>query len=747
MTPAETLGIYAEAAPRYWHKGWSGALPLPARRKQPPPEGYTGYTALTPSWPDIWEWCEQRPDANIGLHLKDSVIGIDVDDYHGKTGGATLEHAQRIWGALPATYRSSARFDTDTVSGIRYYRVPAGTRLRTKIDFPDLAIGHIEIVQASHRYAVAPPSIHPEGMTYRWLAPDDCWYDDYPAVDDLPALPDAWVQALAAGPDAALAEVDVAAVLAALPDGPMDPAVTMRLERALADLAPGAHASRHDVTTGHVLGLLRLAERGNVGVPEALRRLASAFVDIVGADRGEQAARAEFTRMVAGERGHQLIAASPTIDIERIAGVARQHTPGAPQPPQHQPAPPEPPPTPPAPATAGDDPFWDARHSLRTIRQWAYSRMCSPWAVLGAVMARALTAVPPWITLPPLIGGRGSLNLFVALVGASGQGKGAAESVAAEAMPVPVHLAPLGSGEGLAHQYAHYERRELIRDRHACLFSEPEIDTLTALGARTGSTLNSKLRNVFSGEEIGFGYADATKRITLGRHDYRACLILGVQPGRAAALLADAAGGTPQRFVWLPATDAAVSIDRPATPAPLPIPPAFGSYARCMGVPAEAESTVLSAHVARARGDGGALDGHALFVRLKVAAALAVLDERVDMSREDWALSAAVMAVSDATRTAMTEMMRAAQAAEDAERGASQGRQRAAADAVAAEKTVERVAEWIVRKLKESGGQRMWGPLHHRLPSRDREYFEHALLALAEAGRLEITSDKLLRLR
>jgi hypothetical protein len=62
------------------------------------------------------------------------------------------------------------------------------------------------------------------------------------------------------------------------------------------------------------------------------------------------------------------------------------------------------------------DEFWDARPALAHIRDFAYARMCSPWAVLGAVILNVLHHVPPGVTLPALIGGRGSLNTFVATV-------------------------------------------------------------------------------------------------------------------------------------------------------------------------------------------------------------------------------------------------------------------------------------------------------------------------------------------
>ena len=64
--------------------------------------------------------------------------------------------------------------------------------------------------------------------------------------------------------------------------------------------------------------------------------------------------------------------------------------------------------------------FWAARPELERLRQFARSRRVGPWAVLGHVLAISLSAIPPNVVLPPTIGDYASLNLFVALVGRSG---------------------------------------------------------------------------------------------------------------------------------------------------------------------------------------------------------------------------------------------------------------------------------------------------------------------------------------
>ena len=67
-------------------------------------------------------------------------------------------------------------------------------------------------------------------------------------------------------------------------------------------------------------------------------------------------------------------------------------------------------------------------------------------------------------------------------------------------------------------------------------------------------------------ERLGFTNAQKTTRTMVQAHTYRACLVVGVQELRRGSLLADAGGGTPQRFLWLPAFDP----NAPDTPPPCP---------------------------------------------------------------------------------------------------------------------------------------------------------------------------------
>jgi hypothetical protein len=304
---------YAEAKDLYWQPGWRGILQLNPGTKYPPPQGFTGHDGADPSYPDICTWADEHPDGNLALRLPDDIIGIDVDAYGAKTGATTLAEAENRWGKLPPTHRSTSR--ADGVSGIKLFRVPPGTVLRDRIEFGDLGVGDIDVVQHHHRYVMCWPSIHPEGRQYRWIAEIDGTEVDYvPNPDDLPDLPDNWLDVLRVTNDGADlgGDQDGYDVAETFTEGRPSARVSRLLGEALADLHEGRN--RHDTTCGHVLAPLRCGKDGEPGVMLALKTLRTAFITAVTADgsRPRDEAGKEFRRMVRGPRSAGRAAARPT---------------------------------------------------------------------------------------------------------------------------------------------------------------------------------------------------------------------------------------------------------------------------------------------------------------------------------------------------------------------------------------------------------------------------------------------------
>lgn len=293
------MGPYRAAHELYWRAGWRGVLPLPPRAKHPPPRGWTGRGAPYPSWPDVHAWADSTErDGNIALRLPDGVIGLDVDDYWDRAGGASLDELVRKLGELPPTWTSTARDDR---SGIRLYRVPTGLR------WPGQAAPGIEIIQEAHRYAVVWPSMHPEvGKIYRWGGPP-MFTGEVPDVRALPHMPPAWVEYVTglvmSGPALEPAELDDSEAGEWLSDcrsGEACPPVLDVFSRATETLSSReVRGSRHELTRDASRAIAGYGGEGHAGARGALAMLRDAFLAALEGERGRNP-ESEWLRMLGG---------------------------------------------------------------------------------------------------------------------------------------------------------------------------------------------------------------------------------------------------------------------------------------------------------------------------------------------------------------------------------------------------------------------------------------------------------------
>jgi len=387
--------------------------------------------------------------------------------------------------------------------------------------------------------------------------------------------------------------------------------------------------------------------------------------------------------------------------------------------------------------------FWSARKSLRQIQAFARARRVGPWALFGSVIVRLVANIPPNVVIPAIIGGPASLNLFIGIVSTSGGGKGSAEAAAVDAIMVPeVTTMGPGSGEGIAHLFAHRNRQGNI-ETHATqvILSAAEVETMAALKGRQASTLFPELRKAWTGEPLGFAYVDPTKRLTVGRHKYRLCLLVGIQPEKAGVILDDADAGTPQRFLWLPANDPDAPDQAPIQPVAIKDPRPTASLAPNRLHPFQvcqvAVEEIVSARVEQLRGNTGTdLDGHALLGQLKVAAALALLDCRhEEITEEDWRLAKTVRAVSDNTRQNVIDSLAKVQARRNHQRAEAEAQRAIVVDHRKIEDATQRVGRFVMAKL--NGIWISHSELRGALPGRDRGHFEDAITRLIESGLVE----------
>lgn len=391
--------------------------------------------------------------------------------------------------------------------------------------------------------------------------------------------------------------------------------------------------------------------------------------------------------------------------------------------------------------------FWNQRDTLRHVYLFARSRRVAPFAVLACVLRRAMSAVPPNVMIPPIIGGTVSLNLFTATLGRSGQGKDAADGAgfAAVNFPSPAGLpmeAPrpqIGTGEGLARLFKGSKNQEPLTAAHLVV---PEISTLAAIVGRQGATLADQLLMAYMGQPLGFQNASADTTTAVGAHSYRLCLGVNSQPENAAFFLDRATDGFPQRFLWASAVDIYAPMDRPAAVEPIDVLlPTFGTSRREISVPEEVWAD-MDAHRTRvliADPDTDPLDGHLMLTRLKVAFALAILDTRSDVSMDDWRIAGQLIDLSTATRTSA----QAAVAAQRKNANRAKAHDQADRELIISERLTEgrqtRAGRSILRKLNKVG-KATRRELRHFLDSSVRSELDSVLDIWVGEGTLTMTA-------
>jgi len=247
---------------------------------------------------------------NIALRLPRDVVGIDVDNYGGKQGGATITAAVARWGSLPLTWRSTNR--PAGQGSILFYRAPEG------LVWPGELGPGVEIIQYAHRYAVVWPSIHPEGRGYRWVSPEGAEGETVPRPDQLPLLPDAWVEGLTSGelqgeiPHAGIDDQAVSEWLDEYGDG--EPCTLMR--HCLDSLSArfDGKASRHEAARDLVRRITAMGAEGHAGMTVALHQVEHAFRASLNGDTDRPADPGEWRRLVDG--AVQIAAANSVVEYD-----------------------------------------------------------------------------------------------------------------------------------------------------------------------------------------------------------------------------------------------------------------------------------------------------------------------------------------------------------------------------------------------------------------------------------------------
>jgi hypothetical protein len=561
-------------------------------------------------------------------------------------------------------------------------------------------------------FVIAPPSVDARGG-YRWL-------NDEPGWPDLPIVPDIVIERMNVKP------------AAGEPPSDGEPFTT-----------PGRRFTRQqaqDFVTPHIDALTnaRTGDKTGAGINDRLNAAARVFSHFVPAfwtaGQVHTILNAALTHTAYDGKTWQ---AGKTIDsgLTRKAGdwvaeLVDETTPG------------------PEPAGGLDDDFWGARAYLKHIRDAAHSRQRSAPAVLGVVLARTAALISHRIRIPAIVGSAAGLSLITIAVAPSGIGKSTANEIGSALLPAPVGLdvadqLPIGSGEGIAESFIgimeeqdgggkpQKVRRQV---RHNAYFFVDEGQVLAEIGGRRGATLLPTIRSAFSGTTLGQANAQEQTRRIIPAGNYTLGIVVAMQTTLAGDLLDDTAGGTPQRLIWLPATDPTIPDQPPGWPGRLPwSPPSSFDLARLeaedlyaanrgvyLPVADPVKTEIRTVDLARVRGQTVAdpLDAHAQLIQLKLAALLAILDGRLDLTAEDWALAAVLRQVSDRTRSQVIEEVKADATMREAQQSSRMARRAAHADAVVAQrrlvdcsrKIAERVwaepERWTRKTLRNSSGYR-----------------------------------------
>jgi hypothetical protein len=420
--------------------------------------------------------------------------------------------------------------------------------------------------------------------------------------------------------------------------------------------------------------------------------------------------------------------------------------------------------------------FYNTRPVLKEIRRYAHSRGAAADPVLYSTLARISGMVPHECRLETGIGSRkgASLNLFVAAIGPAGSGKSSSADVAADLYPSTVLLdfadgLPLGSGEGIAEAFMGWDEQEtgetykqgdkkgepkkkLVRCqvRHNAFFVADEGESLTKMIERAGATIGPAVRSAWYGQTLGQQNADAEHRRRVPGGSYSMGMLIGFQPETVLPLLRDAAAGTPQRFVYCFTIDPTQPSTRFAYQGDV-MARHFEARAANMILPQSIAEEVWQHHHSAKTGGITVprLDAHEYLTRLKLAALLALLDERRVVSEDDWHLAGIMWGTSSAVRDHSLKQAEIAEARDrhvrnlhnaDREEMAEVRRQQvrdASAKVVRLARLIGKHVHDPVKPAQTSG------EVHRRLRSTDRAYLDEALSYAASEGWVEVDGSQL----
>lgn len=144
-----------------------------------------------------------------------------------------------------------------------------------------------------------------------------------------------------------------------------------------------------------------------------------------------------------------------------------------------------------------------------------------------------------------------------------------------------------------------------------------------------------------------------------------------------------------------------------------------------------------AAAVARHRGEGSALDGHALQCREKIAAHLGLFLGHFGVTEDDWQLAGHLMRVSDSTRAGISDVLRRAGEERNEALGRAEARRAQILRRTEESDSLVRTSQRIMKILRERKDWVSRSDLRRGVTSRDRDYLDDAIEQLLKTGEIE----------
>jgi hypothetical protein len=407
------------------------------------------------------------------------------------------------------------------------------------------------------------------------------------------------------------------------------------------------------------------------------------------------------------------------------------------------------------------DEFWTQRPWLAHIRQAAHCRGASADAVLGAVIARYATIVPPMYQIPPIVMTGATFDHISVLVAESGGGKSGAMGIAAELFPGPLQRAdivwrlPTPSGEGLVAAFFEMVEKEVngkkervnAKTKTAVHFAVDEALALVETSNRQGTTIGAVLCTAWSGGDPGQANASSDrKRVGMDRWTYRMSGVASIQLSLGHRLLEDTFvhQGLSGRLVFFAAEDPGVTHwrERPEWPGELDLPihptmPLVMEYARSI------EETVLDDHHQRVTKQRviAPIDSHLNLVRLKLSGLFALMDGRTAVTDSDWSLADTAVASHLALRGQMLAMRRQANYEKTVTAATAQATFEDVRDETRERKALAKLRDSIIRHVPEEGITR--APLRRATTSATTKHrFDMALAKALEDRAIKLVDER-----